>query len=461
MSLPFDVAVAAMGAKVFEAERAPLELRISTDTRRLNAGDTFLALRGERFDGHDYVARAVEAGAAAVVLSDERARVAGITTLLVPDTLVAYLALAAAARRRFSGSVIAITGSSGKTTTKELLRALLALRYGERVIASPANENNEIGVSRLLYERTDADTAVLVLEMGARHYGDVATLVAAARPTIGILTNIGEAHLEIMGTRERLAQTKLGLFSTGARPILNLFDAVSRRAAASMARSPAWFGSCDELSDELDAVEHATLIVGQRRLVTVRGSLREERAIEVTLPGAHNRANLAAAITAALECGVTLDAIVAAIPALELPAGRFQRLVVAAGPRIIYDAYNANVSAMCAALDAFAQEPGQRHIAVLSSMAELGPEAASLHERVGAHAALRNVDILLVGGDYADDLARGAERAGLSSERILHFTTNEEAAAWLRANGRCEDVALLKGSRRYRLEEIVLRLGDA
>ena len=149
--------------------------------------------------------------------------------------------------------------------------------------------------------------------------------------------------------------------------------------------------------------------------------------------------------------------MIAALPELELPEGRFQSIRLAGRPRIIFDAYNANASGVLAALDAFAQEPGARRIAVLGSMAELGDEAAELHQRVGEHAATK-VDALLVGGDFAETIARGAERAGFSSQRIVRFATNAEAAAWLRANARPEDVVLLKGSRKYKLEEIVEEL---
>ena len=183
----------------------------------------------------------------------------------------------------------------------------------------------------------------------------------------------------------------------------------------------------------------------------------DERAVDVRVPGAHNRANLAAAIAGALELGVALDAIVAAIPSLRLPEGRYDRLPAAGGISVIYDAYNANASGMIAALDAFGAEAAPRRIAVLASMAELGEESKALHERVGEHAAAR-VDVLLVRGDYADELARGARRAGLEPARIVHVGTNEQAARWLRQHARPDDVVLLKGSRKYKLEEIVEEL---
>lgn len=457
MRLPFDVAVLAMGARVLEPERAPRELSISTDTRTLRPGDTFLALRGERFDGHEYAARAVAAGAAALILDREDARVQGVTTLLVAQSLRAYMALGAAARERFTGRVVAITGSSGKTTTKSLLAHLLATRYAGRVLSTPANENNEIGVTKLLLRASNEEHDVLVIEMGARHYGDIAALVAVARPQLGILTNIGEAHLEIMGSRERLEETKWALFSGGAGAVLNLADEALCRRAPALAQSPQWFFAGDE-EPEIPSGIRLCALIGPTRLVLVDPSgERVVYPVDVHLPGAHNRANLAAALTAALALGASLDALLAALPTLTLPQGRFELIGLVQGPRLIYDAYNANASATMAALDAFAQEPAARRIAVLTSMAELGAQAQALHERVGTHAAGR-VDWLLVGGEYAAALARGAERGGLPKQRIVPFATNHEAASWLREHARREDLVLLKGSRKYQLEEIVEEL---
>jgi len=456
VKLPIGIAVEAAAATLFEADRAPAELRIVTDTRRLAPGDTFLALRGPNFNGHDYTADAVRKGAVMVVIDEPQARVEGTSAMLVERTNDAYMALAAAARARFSGSVIAITGSGGKTTTKVLLRQLLATRYGDRVLAAPANENNEIGVSRLLLELSNDRHDVAVVEMGARHSGDIAVLVDIARPQIGILTNVGEAHLEIMGSRRELEDTKWALFGMGARAVLNADDAVSRERAASLAKPAHWFAARGG-DARVDASVRTTAILGRSRLLECGGGKTREYAVDVRVPGGHNRANLAAALAGALSAGAQIEPMIAAVPTLELPEGRFQSIQLAGRPRIIFDAYNANASGTIAALDAFAQEPGERHIAVLGSMAELGDESPEMHERVGAHAATK-VDALLVGGDFADMLARGAERAGFSSQRIVRFATNGEAASWLRANARPEDVVLLKGSRKYKLEEIVEEL---
>jgi UDP-N-acetylmuramoyl-tripeptide--D-alanyl-D-alanine ligase len=454
MNVPLETAVKVTGATLDNRDAAPAALQVSTDTRTLQPGDTFLALRGERYDGHDFVAQALSRGAAMFVVEHSDARIPKVATMLVQDTKAAYMALAGAARTLFGGRVIAITGSTGKTTTKSFLAALLATKYGDRVLAAPENENNEIGVSKLLLNASDAEHDVLVVEMGARHYGDVAALVEIARPQIGIITNIGEAHLEIMGSRERLEETKWGIFCGGARSVLNAGDEASRRRASLLTRPPHWFAA--EPPSDGAQLETLTTLKGDCVIHRSRGRSVED-AVEVRVTGRHNRENLAAAIAGALELDVPLERLVSVIPNVELPKGRYDRIPVAHGVQLIYDAYNANASGMIAALDAFALEQASRRIAMLASMAELGDESSALHERVGAHAAGR-VDVLLVQGEFADELARGARRAGMRLEQIVSVPANAHAARWLREHARQGDVVLLKGSRKYKLEEIVEEL---
>ncbi len=458
MKLPLDVAVAATGAVLANGDAAPATLQISTDTRSIKPGDTFVALRGERWDGHDFAAEAVRRGAALLVLDSSAAQVDGVATMLVGRTDRAYLALATVARELFRGLVVGITGSTGKTTTKTFLAQLCAMEYGDRVLAAPGNENNEIGVSRLLLSASNDAHDVVIAEMGARRYGDIAVLVDAARPHVGILTNIGEAHVEIMGSRERLAETKWALFSRGARAVLNVSDDVCVARAATLSDQPRWFAAVTNAAPQLSArFERLTALVGERRLLVRAGGTAREYEVEARVPGLHNRANLAAAIAGAIELGISPERLVPQIPALKLPPGRYDRIAIAGGPRIIYDAYNANASGMIAALDAFGGETASRRIAVLASMAELGQESANLHEIVGAHAASK-VDVLLVSGDFADALARGARRGGLNELQIVQVGDNSEAATWLREHASGGDVVLLKGSRKYKLEQIVEEL---
>jgi UDP-N-acetylmuramoyl-tripeptide--D-alanyl-D-alanine ligase len=459
MRVPLDRAIAASGATLVDGAAAPATLRIGTDTRSIEPGDAFVALHGERFDGNNFAAEAVRRGAALLVLDRPAARVAGVPAMLVERTDRAYMAFARVARELFDGHVVAVTGSTGKTTTKTFLAQLCAAQYGDRVLASPGNENNEIGVSRLLLGASNEAHDVVIAEMGARRYGDIAILVDIARPHVGILTNVGEAHVEIMGSRERLAETKWALFSQGASAVLNADDEVSVNRAPMLPQPPSWFAAvASEPAPQLRAeFEPLTALVGERRLLVRERGARSEYGIETHVPGLHNRVNLAAAIAGARRLGVSLERLIPVIPALQLPPGRYDRLAIEGGPRVIYDAYNANASGMIAALDAFAGETASRRIAVLASMAELGDESQSLHERVGEHAAGK-VDVLLVSGDFATALARGARRAGLASSQIVLIRNNAHAAAWLREHATGDDAILLKGSRKYKLEEIVEEL---
>ncbi len=227
MSISLERAISATHARVHGAERLPAELDVVTDSRTLERGQTFLALHGERFDGHDHLDEALAKGASALVVDDAQRIPHGVPALVVADTRRAYMHLAAASREQFSGKVVAITGSTGKTTTKHFLGSLLSAHYGaDRVLVTQANENNEIGVSKLML-RAGERHRVAVVELGARHSGEIEELAAIARPHIGVLTNIGEAHLEIFGSRERLAATKWGIFAFGAQAVLNSADAAS------------------------------------------------------------------------------------------------------------------------------------------------------------------------------------------------------------------------------------------
>jgi len=450
MTLETPAAIAALGAQTLAGEKLPPTLAIGTDTRSVAAGSTFLALRGERFDGHAFVAEAFARGAAACIVTDPAGVPPGAPALVVPDTLRAYLQLAGLARSAVSGPVIAISGSAGKTTTKAYLAALLA-SAGIGVTATPENENNEIGVSKFLLGLQPGDSRVAVVEMGARNVGDIDVLVAAARPGIAVLTNIGEAHLEIMGSRERLAHTKWGLFRGGARAVLNLADAESRERAAALPTTPLWFGIGGD--PEPPAGQDAVVVRDARTLAVTEAGRSREIAVEMRVPGDHNRRNLAAALAAALAAGISPESLGPSISRLEQPSKRYQTIPLAGGKRMIFDAYNASMSGTLATLDAFAQEAASRRIAVLGSMAELGADAPLMHERVGAAAAVAS-EIVLAGGDFAADMVRGATAAGATAARVLTYAENAAAVAWLRANARPGDAILLKGSRKYHMEEI-------
>ncbi len=456
MKLPVLDAVQAARARIVEPAALPAELSICTDTRELARGATFLALRGERFDGHAYVAEAFARGAACAIVDDAAVVPAGRPALVVASTLQAYLDLAGLARARIRGTVVGITGSTGKTTTKQFLLGLLR-GAGIPAVATPENENNEVGVAKFLCGLDEGDRRVAIVEMGARKYRDLEVLLAAARPDVGLLTNVGEAHLEIMGTRERIAETKWALPAGSRRAVLNLADDVSRSRAASLAAAPVWFGIDDERPP---AGERAVIIEpGAARTIAAGGTARKHR-IAIGFPGDHNRRNLAGAFAAAWLCSeaVTGDgdaaALAAAVAALVLPHGRYEIVELPGGVRVVFDAYNASLSGTLATLGTFARENASRKIAVLGSMAELGGDAPAMHRKIGELAG--RLDVVLAGGTFAADTAHGVESAGGA---VVRYATNDDAIAWLRANVRPGDAILLKGSRKYKMEQIAEALG--
>jgi UDP-N-acetylmuramoyl-tripeptide--D-alanyl-D-alanine ligase len=432
MRLPTNEVITALGGRVVRRERLPATIAISTDSRTIRPSETFLALSGERFDGGKFVADAVARGASAAIVSDAAAIPAGTAGIIVSDTLRAYLALAALARARVRGPLIAITGSTGKTTTKTFALQLF-FGTGRPAVATPANENNEIAVAKFLLSLEDGEMRPGIVEMGARKHHDIAPLVAAAKPNIAVLTNIGDAHLEIVGGRANLIETKWEIFGGGARAVLNLADSVALERHATLPAPPMWFG----IDDERPPAGAPGAIVGRTEVLIYDGAVERRILWSADLPGDHNRRNLAAALAAGILAGLDPAAVAAAGVHVELPSGRYERIEKPGNPVLIYDAYNASMSGALATLATFAREPATRRIAVLGSMAELGPESETMHERVGAAAAAA-ADVVLVGGAFAD---------------------NDEAVAWLREHAVPSDVVLLKGSRMYHMEQIVEGLG--
>ncbi len=443
-------ATAALRARTLSADALPAAFEVSTDTRALPRAAAFLALRGERFDGHAYVAEAFARGAAFAIVDDAGAVPAGRPALVVGDTQRAYLDLAGLARQRVGGPVVGISGSTGKTTTKQFLLSLLRAA-GIAAAATPENENNEIGVAKFLCGLEEGDARVAIVEMGARKYRDLDVLVAAARPDVGLLTNVGEAHLEIMGSRERIAETKWALPSGARRGVLNLNDEVSRARAVTLAVPPVWYGIDEERPP---AHERAVTVEADALWTIAESGATQAHRIAISFPGDHNRRNLAGAFAAALLCGADAGAMADAVASLTLPHGRYEVVDVADGVRVVFDAYNASLSGVLATLGTFGRERAERRIAVLGSMAELGEGAPAMHEKVGELAA--RLDVVLAGGRYAEDTARGVERNGGT---VVRYATNEDAVAWLRTNVRAGDAILLKGSRMYKMEQIAEALG--
>ncbi len=456
MHLTFARFVEACGGTLVHPGRTdPLaEFVPSTDSRSIEPGETFVCLRGPRFDGHRFAAQAVARGAVAVVADDPSVLPPdlGVAVVAVRDARAAYLAGASVARRLFDGRVIAITGSNGKTTTKEFA-AQLAGAF-RRVIATPHNENNELGVAKVCYRLAAAAPGdIAVIECGARHPGEIAELAAIARPDIGILTNVGEAHLEFFSGQEDLARTKFGLFSHGAQPVLNAADTWSRMLAAEARREDAalWVHLVGD-----PVMAGLMLEAGSPAAGRIPLTLGASHAFaEWRLPGEHHLRDALQALAAVTLAGIPFEEAAGVLGSLRLPPGRFETHRTTHGATVVYDAYNASPSSVRCTLQSFAALDGSRKIAVLGSMAELGAAAERYHEAVGEAAARSGIHLLVVGGEHADAIARGARQAGMSDACILRFTDNASLADLLTRTLRPGDCVLLKASRIHRLEEVL------
>ncbi len=352
---------------------------VSNDTRALRSGSLYVALRGERFDGHDFVAAAAQAGAAALLV--EHAVQSELPQVIVADAQLALARLAAGLQRDRSGKVVAITGSNGKTSVKMLVSAILQ-RAGQ-TYSSPGNRNNEIGLPLAVIEAPD-QAEFAVYEMGAGKPGDIAYLAAIARPDIGLVTLIAPAHLARMGSIEGVAETKGALYQAlpaDGIAIINADDAfASFFGGLAGARRQLRFGLDQPADVGADIIEQR--VDGSRFVLSTPHGDAE---VALPLPGRHNIANALAATAVALALEVPLETIVAGLGQVPGVAGRLRREVMDGGWTLIDDSYNANPSSMAAAIDTLLLAGGERWL-VLGDMRELGPEAATLHAAAGARA---------------------------------------------------------------------------
>lgn len=428
---------------------------ITTDTRKVQAGDLFVALRGEKFDGADFAAGALRAGAVAVMLPEpvsdahrkEFDRMSG-AVIGVPDTLAAYQQIAHAWRMKFDIPVVAVTGSNGKTTTKELTAAALSGRGA--VCRTAANYNNEIGLPLTLLGMTGEDTAAVV-EMGMRGRGQIAALAAIAAPTVGIVTNVGETHMELLGSIENIARAKSELveaIAPGGIVILNADDArvAAMRAQAADGVRILTYGIRAKADIRAQALRSAC---NETRFMVTYGGERHDYA--VPLLGRHNVYNALAALAAGFSLGLSPQEMQAGLSRLAPPKMRYEVHHVGAWT-FINDAYNASPASMRAALETTARLYPGRRIAVLGDMLELGAASAEGHRSVGRTAAAEGFAVIITYGDEARRIYEAAAAAGCLCR---HAATHEEAANLLRGMLADGDTVLFKGSRGMRMEHIM------
>ncbi|NLG84887.1 MAG: UDP-N-acetylmuramoyl-tripeptide--D-alanyl-D-alanine ligase [Firmicutes bacterium] len=430
-------------------------VRVSIDSRRVEPGDLFFALRGERHDGHDFIPQAIAAGARAFVASRPVEVPAGVGAVFVPDTIAALGALARHHRRRFRLPVVAVTGSTGKTTTKEMIAAIGAVRH--RVVKNEGNFNNEIGLPLTILALRPQDE-LLVVEMGMRGRGQIAALAAIAEPEIGGVTNIGLTHLELLGSQEAIAEAKGELVAAlpgSGVAILNGDDARCAALAAKTGARVIRFGLGET------AEVRATALVegpeGSEFLLRAPGGAGFP--VRLNVPGRHQVQNALAAATAALALGLTPEEIQAGLADFGLARGRGGKVMAPGGWTVIDDTYNANPASMDAALRVMAARsiPGRR-VAVLGDMLELGSATEAAHREVGRLAAGAGLSLLLTFGEAAREIGHGAVEAGFPSAAVRHYTEKSVLLETLRSFLRPGDVVLVKGSRGMHMEEIVAGL---
>lgn len=423
----------------------------SIDSRTIQRDDLFFAVQGERFDGHDFVEATLHAGAIGAVISgtqssrfvDDAVR---RRLLLVDDPLAAMQRLASSVRRHWGKRVIGITGSAGKTTTKEAVASVLESRF--RVRKSQGNLNNHFGLPlQLLQLHPDDDVAVL--EMGMSNAGEIAALCKIAAPDWGVVTNVGTAHIEnFMDGQTGVARAKYELIAALPRQgtaILNCDDAYVGQFGRDFAGSVIYFGTgicADPRADSITSVG----VEGMR--FTVYAGNRQTQ-VELKLLGEHNVRNALAGIAAGLASGIPLETCAAALRGLMPPDKRGQTLE-SKGATVINDCYNSNPAALRAMVDTLMSVPAQRRIVVAGEMLELGRDTAQLHRLSGEYMGQRGVNVVVGVRGEAASIVDGAKAAGVKD--AIFVATPEDAGKWMKENLRDGDAALLKASRGVRLE---------
>jgi len=462
--MKLSLAEAAIGAgAVLEAPAdlvnagALLASGYSIDSRTVAAGDLFFAVRGERLDGHDFLESALSRGAVGAVVA--RSCVASLPDsvlaaplLITEDPLLALQALAAHVRRRWGKRVVAITGSAGKTTTKEAVALALGAKFN--VLKSRGNLNNGFGLPLELL-RLEPDHDIAVIEMGMNHAGEIATLARIAAPDWGVVTNVGTAHIENFADGQAgIARAKFELVAAlpaSGVAFLNCDDAYVSQFGRDFPGRVVYFGAgpCAD-PQTLEILEDSAGLQVKFRVGERFG------AVTLQLLGAHNAANAMAGLAVALEAGVEMDAAVAALAALAAGDKRGEVIEIR-GATLLNDSYNSNPEALQAMIRTLAGRPGKRRILLAGEMLELGEQAAKLHAACGTAAAEARLDLVVGVRGHAVHLATAACAGGVAA---LFLSSTDEAGKWLKQALSPGDTVLIKGSRGVHMERVLERLRE-
>ena len=459
MKITWNEIIDAVNGKVVYGMPEGFFSGVSTDTRTIKAGEVFIALKGENFDGHEFVGKAIEKGACGAVVDSGRG---GVTPPLqgfiveVDDTLKALGDIAKLWREKHPIPVVAITGSNGKTTTKEMVASILSQKY--RVLKTEGNLNNLIGLPQMVLKIDDSHEAA-VLELGMNVFGEIKRLSEICKPDIAVITNIGSGHLEGVGSIEGVARAKKeileGLKADGTF-VVNADDPYIREMLKGRSGKVISFGL-----DNLDADVRTPFVdynccygSGVRLSMTIKGKL-----LDVTLAGLgqHNVYNATAAAAVALAMGLGAEDIKKGLEEWSPFKGRFELLRLECGVNLIDDSYNANPNSVAMALKTLADVKGAgRGFAVLGDMLELGAHAEDAHYEIGKKAAATEIDYLfLLGPLSSSQTARGAREGGMSDERVMIVSNHGEAVSRIKPMLRGGDWVLVKGSRGMAMEKIV------
>jgi UDP-N-acetylmuramoyl-tripeptide--D-alanyl-D-alanine ligase len=439
----------------------------SIDSRTIRPGELFFAVRGEKMDGHDFVGQAVEKGAVAAVIAQQKVSevlssvapalqarggrtMASAPTpselplIAVEDTLIALQVLAKAVRRLWERPLIAVTGSAGKTTTKDAIAHILSTRF--RVHKSEGNFNNHFGLPLMLL-KLQPEQDIAVLELGMSHLGEITALAQIAQPNTGVVTNVAPVHLEFFSSIAEIARAKYELVESlpvNGTAVLNGDDEYVSQFGRNFKGKVITYGfapTCTVRAENLNSRAEQ----GSTFDIVVAG----ER-VHATLPlvGGHNVHNALAAVGVALEHGIKLPEAAAALAGL-VPADKRGQVVRIGNITVINDCYNSNPKALAAMVDALAAMPAKRRIVVAGEMLELGPQGEEMHRESGRHIAEKGIDVLIGVRDLAAEMAAAAREAGMHAKLVA---TPEEAGEWLARETREGDVVLLKASRGVKLE---------
>lgn len=450
-----DVAEATGGTLVTGDPVSPIG-GVAIDSRRVRAGDLFVAIRGPRFDAHDFVRAALQSGAAGAIVQAQPPATPRGFLVVVGDTVRALQALARWIRDRSGATVVAVTGSAGKTTTKEAIAALLAARY--RVFRNEGNLNNHIGLPLSLTElRHRPDVAIV--ELGMNHAGEIRTLVGIAEPEVRVWTNVAEVHTEFFASLDEVADAKAEILEDADETTLLVANADDPLV---MARAAAFRGRVQTFGLERRA-DVTARDLRERGLDGFEAVLRTpagEAPVRLPLLGRANVMNVLAAACVATHFGVPLEAIAERAARLQPAAHRGEVLRLAGGVTLVDDCYNSNPRALRGVLEVVGRDGRTaRKIAVLGEMLELGPQSRALHEICGRVAAAAGLHYLItVGGEPARALGESAAAAGMDARRVVHVTTSAEAADRVMTVVRPGDLVLVKGSRGIRTDVVVDRL---